>query len=113
MKLFDEQGNAVIEFITIGLIFQVAIFGFMIKLGSEFRGEISAASIARHTLRSFQLSNDEVKSLELATQISKIFGISSSETKLSIQNQCSELGIVKVEVHVRGSSFTSTGFCID
>lgn len=108
----SDRGNAVIEFIVIGLVAQLATFGFLVNLGENFRSSIAASAIARHTLRSLQMSGQEIAAKEIAEQIRNSFGLSSENTRVSVRNGCDEKNYLEVEVQVRGRTHVAKGFCV-
>lgn len=112
MNLTDERGNAIVEFVAIGLLAQLLIFGSMIKIGTTFRSEIAAQVIARQSLRTIQLSGSVAEANRMANQVLGIFGIPTVDAKLSIANTCSTSGLYSVTVRVRGASYESSGFCL-
>ncbi len=75
MRASDDRGNAIIEFIVIGLFAQLLIFGFLIKFGEEFRSQIAAQTKARQVLRTVHLTVALDASLVIADQVTGLFGI--------------------------------------
>lgn len=108
----SDRGNAVIEFIALGLIAQLILFGFMIRLGSDFRSELAASSIARQTLRALQLTGSEAEALDIAERVGVTFGIPADARGVSISNTCAQQGAVQVSVKVRGKVHVAKGFCL-
>lgn len=108
----SERGNAVIEFIGIGLIAQLVIFSFIVQLGVDFRSEMAASAIARQSLRSMQLTSLQSSALAMADQVIAVFQIPSDEASVTIRNNCAQQGFLEVEAQVRGAINVAKGFCI-
>ena len=111
MKWSDDSGNAVVEFVAIGLIAQLLILGFLVKVGVDFRSHLAAESLARQTLRGVQLSGEQFGNA-LAFQTAEVFGIPPNEVKVVIQNGCDQGNFVLVTATVRGTNFAAKGFCL-
>lgn len=107
----NDRGNAVVEFVVIGLIAQLVIFGFVIRLGSDFRSDLAASAIARQTLRAMQLSGQELDAMSIANQVVAVFGLPESSAHVSIRDACAKQGAIEVEVRVRGKNHVAKGFC--
>ena len=75
MRVSDERGNAIIEFIAVGLFAQLIIFGFLVKLGDDFRSQIAAQTIARQAIRTIQMTGSLEASASMANQVASVFGI--------------------------------------
>lgn len=101
-----------IEFIALGLVAQLILFGFMIRLGSDFRSELAASSIARQTLRALQLSGREEAANDISESVGATFGIPAEVRSVSIKNTCAQQGSIEVSVKVRGKVHVAKGFCI-
>ena len=112
MRLTRDRGNAILEFILIGLIAQLVIFGSLVSIGSTFRSQIAAQVIARQTLRTVQLTGSIDEATRMSNQVLALFGIPSASSQLAIANTCADNGLYAVKVKVRGSSFVATGFCL-
>jgi hypothetical protein len=112
LRASDDRGNAIIEFIVIGLFAQLLIFGFLIKFGEEFRSQIAAQTIARQVLRTVQLTGALDESLVMADQVTGVFGIPKAAVKSSIFDNCSTSGTYLVKVQVRNNQYETIGFCL-
>lgn len=112
MRLTSDRGNAILEFILIGLIAQLVIFGSLVSIGSTFRSQIAAQVIARQTLRTVQLTGSIDEATRMSNQVLALFGIPTASSQLAIANTCADNGLYVVKVKVRGSSFVATGFCL-
>ena len=112
MKLNSDRGNAILEFIAIGLAAQLLIFGFLMRLGVDFRSQLAAHSIARQMLRSAQIGSGQESALAMASQVASVFGIPRSDYKVAVDDQCSQSGFLIVSVQVRSSRFETKGFCL-
>ncbi|MEY4320313.1 MAG: hypothetical protein RLZZ471_254 [Actinomycetota bacterium] len=111
MKNNGERGNAIVEFLVFGLVAQLLIFGFLLKLGSDFRSQLAAEAIARQSLRVIQMGTDS--GYGMAESVSAVFGIPVNEMKISIDNQCAQTGTIKINVSVRKNSYATKGFCLN
>jgi hypothetical protein len=110
LKLTDESGSAIIEFVVFGLIAQLVLFGFLIKLGVDFRSELAAEALARQSLRSIQLSSSQDIGISMAETVAREFGLSTSDYKINIQDGCPS--DVTVRVRVRSNEYVAKGFCL-
>jgi hypothetical protein len=109
--LKNERGNAIVEFVAIGLLAQLAIFAFMIRLGSDFRSGLAAETIARQTLRSFQLTGQQAAALEMANLVYTVFGLTRENPPVEIRDNCANSGLVEIVVNIRGKIQSAKGFC--
>lgn len=109
----SDSGNAVVEFVAIGLIAQLLVIGFLLRVGSDFRSEMAASSIARQTLRTLQLSGQQGEALSMGNQVRELFGIPDTSASIQIQESCQSQGSITTTVEVRGKRHVSTGFCLD
>ena len=112
MRVSDERGNAIIEFIAVGLFAQLLIFGFLVKLGDDFRSQIAAQTIARQAIRTIQLTGSLEASASMANQVASVFGIPISLVKSSISENCAATGNYQIKVQVRNKAYETTGFCL-
>lgn len=108
----NERGNAVVEFIVIGLIAQLTIFGFVIRLGDDFRSDLAASAIARQTFRAAQLTGQELDAMGIANQVVSSFGLPEGAAIVTMRNACTRQGLIEVEARVRGKVHVAKGFCI-
>lgn len=111
-KYADESGNAIIEFITIGLLAQLVIFGYLVKFGEEFRSELAAQTIGRQALRSLQISDSTDAASAIANQVTSTFGITKSDVNVDFSVNCALEGKLTVKVRVRKSIYETVGFCL-
>lgn len=107
----DERGNALVEFIALGLVGQLILFGFLIRLGVDFRSQLVAESIARQTLRSAQLTGNSDSGLATAKQAAQVFGIAMNEVQVNFLDSCSSQNFLSATVKVRGKQYVARGFC--
>lgn len=110
-QLKNDSGNAVIEFVAIGLIAQLIIFSFVIRLGIDFRSNLAATSIARQTLRAFQLTGSDTEAFNIANQVIQVFGFQANDARVAIQNLCAQQSLIVVEATVRGKAHVAKGIC--
>lgn len=113
MKFLNERGNALIEFVFLGLFAQLVIAGFLLQLGTDFRSQLAAESIARQVLRSAQLGQSEQQLDELLVQIRMLFGLQIQDVRVTRNVSCSSVGTQEVVAQVRNKSFDAIGYCID
>jgi hypothetical protein len=111
LKLRSESGNALIEFIVVGLVAQLIIFGVLLNFGSAFRSQIAAEAIGRQVLRNFQLHGSVAAGQEIAAQAISLFGLPPNSTKVAVQEDCGASGTVSVSVTVREKNYLTSGFC--
>lgn len=71
MRIKDERGSSMIEFLGFGLLLQVPVLMFATQLATIHTNQLAADSIARHSLRSFVLEDAPVELT--AQQISEDF----------------------------------------
>lgn len=107
----SERGNAIVEFIALGLVGQLLIIGFVIQLGLDFRSEIAAQAIARQSLRSFQLTGQKSQATDMANLVSSVFGLPEAVVNISLVDDCSSAGLAEAVVRVRGRTQSAKGFC--
>jgi hypothetical protein len=112
LKLSSDRGNAILEFIIIGLTAQLLIFGFLIRLGIDFRSQLAAHSIARQMLRSAQIGSGQESVLAMAYEAASVFSIPRADYKVAVDDQCAQSGFLIVSVQVRSSRFETKGFCL-
>lgn len=112
MKLIEDRGNAIVEFVALGLVAQLLIFSFVIKLGIDFRSQLAAESIARQALRSTQLTGQQDSGLAMAKQAAGVFGISLGEIQVNLLDSCAEKNYVTATVKVRAKQYVAKGFCL-
>ena len=110
MKQSSEAGNALVEFVAFGLIVQLFLFGFLIKLGFDFRSQLAAEALARQTLRSIQNSTKLDSGPAMAENVANEFGIAKSEYTVSVQDGCPSA--LTVRVKVRSNDYVAKGFCL-
>lgn len=112
MKLTEERGNALVEFISLGLVAQLLIFSFVIRLGVDFRSQLAAESIARQTIRTAQLTGKQDSGLAMARQAASVFGIPIGEMQVSFIDACVDKNFVTATVRVRTKTYVAKGFCL-
>lgn len=83
MKINDETGSMVIEFLLYGVLFQIGILIFALQSFSLQAQQLAADSIARHALRSLLVSGIEPELS--ADQILRSF---QSDRKADVQLDC-------------------------
>lgn len=101
--LCAETGSALIEFLVLGLVFQIGALTLFLQLSNLQASQIAAESIARHSIRSFLLADTDLN--ETAMQIASDFRI-RAEPKVNltcIPNCLDEGSLLKVEVNVNGA----------
>jgi hypothetical protein len=113
LKLGSDRGNAILEFVAFGLAAQLLIFGFLMRLGVDFRSQLAAQSMARQVLRTAQLTSSQESWQAMASEVASAFGISVAEYKVDINNQCASAGYLAVSVQVRSNRFETRGFCLN
>lgn len=113
MKFAEDGGNALIEFVALGLVAQLLMAGFLLQLGTDFRSQVAAESIARQVLRSAQLGQSEVQLDELLTQIRSLFGLPDKDIKVTKDLTCALSNTQRVVATVRTKHFEAVGFCLD
>ncbi len=113
MKLVSDRGNAVLEFIAFGLAAQLLIFGFLIKLGVDFRGQLASQSMARQVIRTAQLGSSQDSVMAMASEVATVFGVPRADYKVEVNNQCAGAGFLVVAVQVRSTRFEAKGYCLN
>ena len=112
MKLSADRGNAIVEFIVVGLFAQLAVLGLLINVGSDFRSQLAAESLGRQALRSYQLTSSLDSAQATAAQVISVFGIDSKKVTINIQDNCSSTSSIDVAVVVRNKKYQTRGFCL-
>jgi Tfp pilus assembly protein PilV len=113
LRASDERGNAIVEFIVVGLIAQLLIFGFLVKFGEEFRSQIAAQTISRQVMRTVQMTGSIAASVAMADLITSVFGIPASSVQSSVADNCAANGTYQVKVQVRNKTYETSGFCLN
>ncbi len=113
LKLGSDRGNAILEFVAFGLAAQLLIFGFLMRLGVDFRSQLAAQSMARQVLRTAQLTSSQESWQAMASEVASVFGISVAEYKVVLNNHCASTGDLAVSVQVRSNRFETRGFCLN
>jgi Flp pilus assembly protein TadG len=111
--LKSDRGNAVVEFVAVGLVLQLLIFGFLVNLGQAYRSQLAAESLARQALRQYQLTGSESSAIGIATQVITTFGLNDDDVSYDVNPDCRKTGKVQVTSTVRDKSFSVIGFCLD
>lgn len=65
MRIKDERGSAVIEFLGFGLFLQIPVLLLAIQLSAIQATQLAADSIARHSLRAFVLQEADISKTAL------------------------------------------------
>jgi hypothetical protein len=61
VRINDERGSSMIDFLGFGLLLQVPVLMLATQLATLHTNQLAADSIARHTLRSFVLQDAPVE----------------------------------------------------
>lgn len=73
LRIFDERGSALLEFLAFGLLLQVSVLIWLINVSNLQGQQIAAESVARHALRAFVLDGSPTQ--ETGEQVLHDFGI--------------------------------------
>jgi hypothetical protein len=74
VKIIDDRGSALIDFLGFGLLLQIPLLLLSTQLAAIQSMQLAADSIARHSLRSYVLQGKEPQ--ETALQIANDFHLS-------------------------------------
>lgn len=107
--LADESGSAIIEFLVFGVLLQVGLLTLFLQIVNLQTNQLVAESIARHSLRSFVIYDEEIN--QTALQIAKDFRVSYvPEVEIFCDPNCSDEGsLLRLNVTV-GSAQASSVF---
>ncbi|CAB4618255.1 unannotated protein [freshwater metagenome] len=107
MRIKDERGSALIEFVTIGIALQLALY----LAGSQvfhFQAiQLAAEAASRHALRAFLISGEPIE--KTVRSVLKDFGaLQQHSQSLGCSPDCVSSGsVITVTVTVEGASSTS------
>lgn len=107
MRIKDERGSLMIDFLGFGLLLQIPVLVLATQLATIQANQLAADSIARHSLRSFVLQDTPVEST--ARQISADFRLKINPVvELNCEPDCtSPESILRLKVYVGGIQATS------
>ena len=107
MKIKNERGSALIEFVAIGIVLQLALY----LAGSQvfhFQAlQLAAESASRHALRAFLNSGEPIE--KTVRSVLKDFGsLEQHSQSLGCSPDCVSSGsVITVTVNIEGASSTS------
>jgi hypothetical protein len=107
VRIKDERGSSLIEFLGFGLLLQIPVLLLATQLATIHANQLAADSIARHSLRSFVLQDTPVALT--AGQISADFRLKINPVvELVCEPECtSPESILRLKVSVGGIQATS------
>lgn len=76
MKINEDRGSALIDFLGFGLFLQIPVLLLSIQVSSLQASQLAADSIARHSLRAFVLEEAEIN--KTANQVAGELGIDAN-----------------------------------
>ena len=98
-RIASEAGNAVIEFVVVGIGLQLALLAFVTSLAASTDSQSAADLMARQALRAMQLG---ASPNELSTQLEQLaitLSLSPADYDLTVTGDCS--ATVSVAARVR------------
>lgn len=100
MRIKDERGSSMIDFLGLGLLLQIPVLVLTTQLATIHANQLAADSIARHSLRSFVLQDTPVELT--ARQISADFRLKINPVvELDCQPDCtSPESVLRLQVYV-------------
>lgn len=107
MKINDEAGSAVIEFVLFAVVLQIGLLIYGLQLFGAQSSQLAAESAARHSLRSFILTGTNPE--DTAIQVLKDFGMSKKvDVNFTCDPDCNSAGsLVAVKIDVGNFSAVS------
>lgn len=104
-KISSENGSAVFEFVTLGLLLNISVLAFAVQTMMHFQAQFASESVARHVARAVAKDASAVAIDELATSIAGDFSFEPEMVNIAISCQpadCNLLGaLVAVEVKIQ------------
>ena len=100
VKIEDDRGSALIDFLGFGVLLQIPVLVLAIQLSSLQTSQLAADSVARHALRSFVLQGVEVE--VTAREIAADFGLKVKPlVTLDCEPDCTSAGsILRIGVSI-------------
>ena len=108
MRISEERGSALIDFLGFGLLLQIPILLLATQIFTIQSNQLAADSIARHSLRSFLLHEIPVEIT--AHEIAKDFGLTiEPSVQLTCKPDCTNPeSILRIDVAVGAVRSNST-----
>jgi predicted GNAT superfamily acetyltransferase len=108
VKFRNEVGSALLEFVTWGLLLNVAILALTVQVMQHFQAQFASESIVRHVSRALTKGYSPQTIDEIAKSIGSDFSIAPDEINLQLEckpQDCNALNqLVTIRVGIRTSS---------
>lgn len=107
----EDSGNALVEFVFLFCTALVLAIIASSRVELEIRSRSAAFAIANEVLRTWQLTSDHQAVGDAARYTAETFGVSASNLKFSLEDQCEAGGWQSATAKVNEVIEVAHGFC--
>ncbi|MEN9713573.1 MAG: hypothetical protein RLZZ164_237 [Actinomycetota bacterium] len=109
MNLRSDNGNAIVEFVIVGLGLQLAVLAAVQVITGQIDAAAAGQAMLHQGLRAAQLSQTTDAVAITMSDVAKTFGIGSSDFSFTVTGDCAS--VISLHVKVKGAEQSATGHC--